>query len=63
MASLPDFEVLREMSSKLVEFVKALIPEDFSPYDYYYTYKPADLTNLYPPFNSMYKMPLCLLYR
>lgn len=50
--TMPDFEVLREMSVKLVEFVKNLIPQDFSPYDYYYTYKPSDMTNMIPPFNT-----------
>jgi hypothetical protein len=49
---IPDISVIREMASKTVEFVKGLIPQDFSPYDYYYSYKPADITNLIPPFNT-----------
>ena len=51
--SMPDFSVLFEMYAKLKEFIQKALPQDVSPYDYYYKYKPADLTNLLPPFKSM----------
>jgi len=50
--AIPDTTVLREMASKTVEFVQNLMPQDVSPYDYYYTYKPGDVTNMLPPFKT-----------
>ena len=48
---MPDIALLKEIYAKLSEIVMNLIPEDFSPYDYYYQYKP-NTDSIYPPFEG-----------
>jgi hypothetical protein len=49
--SIPDFELIKEIYAKVTEIVMNLIPDDFSPYDFYYQYMPNTET-IYPPFEA-----------
>jgi len=48
---MPDVEVLSEVYAKSKEIATGLIPQDFSPYDFYYQYKPKT-ASIVPPFEA-----------
>ena len=50
-----DFDVLSEVYAKSKEIATGLIPQDFSPYDFYYQYKPKT-ASIVPPFEGEYLM-------
>ena len=49
--NIPDMSLLSEIYTKAKEIIFQLLPEDFSPLDYYYQYKPKT-DSMLPPFEG-----------